>query len=294
MLGQVIVDHQNILALLHKIFAHGAAAVGSDVLQRGKFRSGSGNNNGVIHGAAGGEGFHHLGYGRALLANGHVNAENAVALLVQNGIQCDGSFTGLTVADNQFALTAADGDHAIDGLDAGLQRYGNGLTLDDTGSRTFYRSISGRFDGAFAIDGGAEGIDNAADEGFAYRNRNNTAGTADAVAFFDAGIITQNDDGDGIFFKVLGNAVFPIGEFQQLIHHALVQSGGTSNTIANDDDGTYLILHNVVFVIFDLGFNNFGYFLWSQFHRTTSFLFRLQCVDSRSQHSAAQQAAKFL
>ena len=34
-------------------------------------------------------------------------------------------FAGLAVADNQFALTAADGDQRIDCLDAGFQRLGD-------------------------------------------------------------------------------------------------------------------------------------------------------------------------
>ena len=199
MLGEVIVDHQHIFTLLHKVFAHGAAAVRRDVLQGGKLRSGGGNNDGIVHRAAGGKGFHHLGHGRALLPDGDIDTDDAVALLVQDGIQRDGGLAGLAVTDDELTLAAANGDHAVDGLDTGLKRHGNGLTLDDAGRGAFHRGIAGGFHRAFAIDGRTEGIDDTADEGFAHRDRHNTAGAADGIAFLDAAVIAQNDDSDGIF-----------------------------------------------------------------------------------------------
>ena len=198
MLGEVIVDHQHIFTLLHKVFAHGAAAVRRDVLQGGKLRSGGGNNDGIVHRAAGGKGFHHLGHGRALLPDGDIDTDDAVALLVQDGIQRDGGLAGLAVTDDELTLAAANGDHAVDGLDTGLKRHGNGLTLDDTGCRTFHRSVANSLDGTLAIDGRTESIDDTTDERFAHRNRDNTAGTADSITLLDTGVIAQNNDGDGI------------------------------------------------------------------------------------------------
>ena len=54
------------------------------------------------------------------LPDGDINTENARIFLVNNGIDGDFGFPGLTVADNQLALTATDGDHTVDGLDPGL------------------------------------------------------------------------------------------------------------------------------------------------------------------------------
>ena len=64
----------------------------------------------------------------ALLAYGHINAIKLLALvarrihslLVQDRVEYDGRFAGLTVADDQLALAAADGDQSINRLDAGL------------------------------------------------------------------------------------------------------------------------------------------------------------------------------
>lgn len=112
MLGEVIVDHQHIFTLLHKVFAHGAAAVRRDVLQGGKLRSGGGNNDGIVHRAAGGKGFHHLGHGRALLPDGDIDTDDAVALLVQDGIQRDGGLAGLAIIRLLIAM-GLDPHHVI-------------------------------------------------------------------------------------------------------------------------------------------------------------------------------------
>ena len=47
-LGQVVVYHEDVLALVHEVLAHGAAGIGRDILQRRQLRSGSGNDDGII------------------------------------------------------------------------------------------------------------------------------------------------------------------------------------------------------------------------------------------------------
>ena len=74
---------------------------------------------------------HHLGHGRLLLADGHVDAmRRRLVRLVDDGVDGDGRLAGLPVADDQLALSAADGDHRVDGLEAGLQRLLHRLTVD--------------------------------------------------------------------------------------------------------------------------------------------------------------------
>src|SRR6202008_1697691 len=87
-----------------------------------------------------------LGDGRALLADGDVDAVELGALvagrvhrlLVQDGGEGDGGLAGRTVADDQLALAAADRDQGVDRLQAGLHRlvhrlprgYGPGPSID--------------------------------------------------------------------------------------------------------------------------------------------------------------------
>ncbi len=48
-LGEIIVDDEDILALIGEILAHRAAGIRRDVLQRGKLRSRCGNDNRIGH-----------------------------------------------------------------------------------------------------------------------------------------------------------------------------------------------------------------------------------------------------
>src|SRR5690606_35183751 len=72
-------------------------------------------------------------YRGVFLAHGHINTVYRLAcfiklFLVDDRIDTDGGLTGLTVADHQLTLTAADRNHRINGFDTGLQRLGYRLT----------------------------------------------------------------------------------------------------------------------------------------------------------------------
>ena len=121
-LGQIVVDDQRILALLHELLAHGAAGVGGDVLQGGRFRSRGDDHDGVLHRAVFLQRGDHLGDLGQLLADGDIDADQVLALLVDDGVDGQGRLAGLPVADDQLALSTANGDHRVDGLDAGLYR----------------------------------------------------------------------------------------------------------------------------------------------------------------------------
>ena len=84
-----------------------------------------------------------VGHGGTLRADGNVNAEHALALLVDDGIGRDGGLAGLAVAADQLTLAAADGDHGVDGLDAGLQGLLNRLAVDDAGSAALNGAVLG-------------------------------------------------------------------------------------------------------------------------------------------------------
>ena len=66
------------------------------------------------------EGFHNVRYGRSLLSNSNVNAVKSLfgvnggiikgILLVDNGVNSNGSLSSLSVTNDQFSLTSTDGD----------------------------------------------------------------------------------------------------------------------------------------------------------------------------------------
>src|SRR3546814_6816501 len=109
--------------------SHGDARVRGEILERSGFRSGRGDDDRIFHRAIFFELLHDLRDGRALLADGDVDAVELLALivarvdalLVDEGVDGYGGLAGLAVADDQLALAAADGDQGVDGLEAGLR-----------------------------------------------------------------------------------------------------------------------------------------------------------------------------
>ena len=90
---------------------------------------------------------------RRLLADRDVDADDAAALLVDDGVDGDGALAGLAVADDQLALAAADRDHRVNGLDAGLHRRVHVLAVDHAGRDALHRAALGAGgQGTLAVD----------------------------------------------------------------------------------------------------------------------------------------------
>ena len=82
---------------------------------------------------------HHLRDRRTLLPDRAVDANQVVALVVDDGVERDRGLAGLPVADDQLALAAADRNHAVDGLQSGRHRLTHRLPVDDAGSNALQR-----------------------------------------------------------------------------------------------------------------------------------------------------------
>ena len=129
--------HQRRLALLvHEELGHRAAGVRGDVLDRGRVAGAGGDHDRVVHGAVAAEDVDDGGRRRFLLGDRHVDADDARPLLVEDRVDGDGRLAGLAVADDQLALAAADRDHGVDRLDAGLQRLVDRLPFGDARARS--------------------------------------------------------------------------------------------------------------------------------------------------------------
>ena len=126
------------LAVVHPLLGDGRTGVGRQPLEAGGVGGRRRDDGGVVHRTALLQGAAHTGDGGALLADGDVDATDLlgripglpVLPLVQDGVDADGGLAGLAVADDQLTLPAADRSHCVDGLDTGLQRLADALTLD--------------------------------------------------------------------------------------------------------------------------------------------------------------------
>lgn len=129
LLGQVVEDDEDVLALVHPVLSDGRAGVGGDVLEAGGVGCRGIHDHRVLHGAGLAQILMHLGDGGVLLADRDVDAAHLllrvaaapVVELVDDRVGGDGGLAGLAVTNDQLSLTASDRDHRVDGLEAGHQ-----------------------------------------------------------------------------------------------------------------------------------------------------------------------------
>jgi len=123
LLGEIVVDDESVLAVVSEVLTNSAAGVGSQELKRGSLRGGGGNDDGVLERVVITEDLHDVGNCGSLLTDGNVDAVKLLVvisvgivegrLLVDDGIDGDGSLTGLSVTNNELSLTSANGDLSL-------------------------------------------------------------------------------------------------------------------------------------------------------------------------------------
>ena len=251
-LGKVVVDDQRVLALVAEVLADGAGCVRRQIQHRSRLRCRGRDDDGVPHRVVLLQRLHDLGDGRALLSDGAVNADQVVGLVVDDRVQRDGCFAGLAVADDQLALSAANGDHGVDGLQAGHHRLAHRLAVDHAGGETLDGQRVAGLDRAAVVDRLAERVDNAADHGIAHGHAENLAGALDLIAFADLGVVAENHRSDLVFFKAHGQARDTVRELQQLAGHDLVEPVETCNAVAQGDHRSDFVDAHLGVVICDL------------------------------------------
>ena len=172
-----------------------------------------------------------------------------------------------------FRMAAADGDHGVDGLDAGLQRDADGLALDDAGGVALDGAQLLRVDGALAVNGLAEGIDDAADEGLADRDGHDAARALDKAALADADVRAEHDDADAALLEVQRHAERAVLEAEQLVGLAFIQSMHLGDAVADLNDVADLILLRLGCIIFDLILDDLTDIVDSEIHGFTNLIF---------------------
>ena len=243
--------------------------VGRDVEHRRRIGRGRGDDDRVAHRAVLFERAHDLGDGRLLLADRAVDADDAGVLLVDDGVDGDGGLAGLAVADDQLALAAADRDHRVDGLEAGLQRLAHRLAIDDAGRDALDRQELRRRDRALAVDRLAERVDDAAEHLVADRHRDDAAGALDDVAFLDGMRVAEEHGADAVLLEVQRDAEDAAGELDHLAGHAALDAVQAGDAVADRDDGADFGDVHVDGVSADLLAEDAGDVFGSDVHRTT-------------------------
>ncbi len=266
LLGEVIINDQRVLAAVAEVLSHRGRGVRRQELHRSRFGRGCGNHDRVFHRTGFFQLFHQLSHGRALLADRDINTVQflgfivtsgvVVDFLVQDRVQSNGSFTGLTVTNDQLSLATADRDHRVNGLEAGCHRLVNRFTRDD--ARCFYVSNLALLgvDRAFAIQRVAQTIDNAAQQLGASGNVHDGVGALDGVTFFDVTVGAEDNDTDIVGFEVQRHAHDAAGEFDHLAGLDIVETVHTGDTVTNGQHAANLCHLSFLTKILDLVFQD--------------------------------------
>ncbi len=252
MLGEIVVHHQGVLAVVAEVLAHGAGGVGRQVQHGRRLGGRGGHDDGVAHGACFGERLHYSCNRRALLADGAVDADQVVLGVVDDGVQQHRGLAGLAVADNEFALASADGNHGVDGFEPGGHGLAHALAVDDARRQALDGKRLRGGDGALVVDGLSERVHHAADHGVAHGHGEDLARSLDLLAFLELGEFAKNDGADLVFLKRKRKARDAVREAQQFAGHDLVQPVQPRDPVAQRHDGADLVDLDLRIVVRDL------------------------------------------
>src|SRR5438309_2719949 len=197
-------------AVIAEIFAHRAAGVRRKELERRRLGRSRGDHDRIFHRAIFLERADDLGDGRALLADGDIDAVELLALfaalvdflLVDEGVERDGGLAGLAIADDQLALAAANGNERVKRLEPGLYRFVHGLAWDDAGRLHLHPATLRRVDRALAVNGVAKAIHDPSQEPLANRHVDDRAGPLDGRTFLDLRIGAEDDDANVVGLEI--------------------------------------------------------------------------------------------
>jgi hypothetical protein len=244
LLGKIVVDDKRVSAIVTEPLADGGTGEGSEVLKRSGLGGGGSNDDGVLHGVVLLKSLDELGDGGSLLADGNVDAVELLllvaavvpALLVEDGVETNGSLAGLTVTNDQLTLATADGNHGVDGLETSLDGLVDRLSGQNAGSLELSTASLLGGDGTLAVNGVAESVDDTAEHLRADGDIHNLAGTLDSLTLLDETIGTEKHNTDLAGLEVHAHALDARGELDKLLSLDVGHAVHTGDTITDGKD----------------------------------------------------------
>src|SRR5215510_1790232 len=233
-------------------FTHCASRVRRQVKHGSRLGSRGRDNNCVVHGPVVFQDLDHLRDGRTLLSDGAVNTDQVVALIVDDGVQNDGSLASLAVTNDKFALPTTNGNHGVNGLDAGGHRLTHGLTINYARSNALDVNILFSSNGPLIVDGLAQRIYYAPDQSRSRRHGHNVPGALDFIAFLHFRVIAEQHRAHLVFFQVHGDAGNTMAEVEQLAGHDFVQTVEAGDAVPERDNRSHFVHRDLGLVILNL------------------------------------------
>src|SRR5439155_12921438 len=134
---------------------------------------------------------------------------------------------------DQLALAAADGDHGVDRLDAGLERLLDRLALGNAGGDDVHLAALAALDGRAAVERLAQRVDHAPDHRAADGRLEQPAGGLNRVALLDLQVVAEDDGADRLLLQVEHLAHRAVLELQQLAGHRVAQAVDPGDAVAD-------------------------------------------------------------
>lgn len=139
------------------------------------------------------KGVDQVGNSGSLLTDSDVDAEQLllsisrieIGLLVDNGVNSDGSLSGLSVTNDELSLSSTDGNETIDGLQTSLHRFTDGLSGDDARCLDLDSLSFTGLNGSVTIDRVSQGIEDSTQHFFSDRDIDDGTCSGDSISFLD-------------------------------------------------------------------------------------------------------------
>ena len=152
----------------------------------------------------------------------------------------------MAVADDKLTLAATDGNHRVDGLDAGLEGLLDRLAIDDAGGLALDgHLVQVALDGTLAVDRLANGVDDTSQHALAHAERCDAAGTLHGVALIDGADLAKHHDTGIVLLKVLHNALVSGVKLDQLAALCIGEAVDTCNAVTDGEHGADFLQFNV-------------------------------------------------
>ena len=150
-------------------------------------------------------------------------------------------FAGLAVADDELTLAAADRDHRVDGLQAGLHRLGRRLALDDAGAL----NSAGRVSVVAIAPLPSSGLPGRADRRCVRASRHRPGSrrndrALDRVALGDLLPLAEQHGADVVGLEVQRQPGHAVGQLEHLERHAVLQAVQACDAVSDGQHGADL------------------------------------------------------
>ena len=176
--------------------------------------------------------------GGTLLTDCNVDALHTKTALVDDGVDRNSGLTGLTVTNDEFALSTTNWGHCVDRLDAGLQWLVHWLATHDARSLDFHGAADCANDVTLTVDGRTKCVDNATKHRVTNWDGENATSCFNSLAFFNGVCFAEHNYTDEIFIKVESETNGSVLELKKFVHHAIRQARNAGDTVAHFCDAT--------------------------------------------------------